>query len=392
MLRVALPETRYSPPRAGLALSALLALLAATPPVAEPAEPSGPPEREEHHPGIHGGDQQPRVRTYYVAADEVDWDYTPHGRNLTKTPSPGGEAAPAAHVYRKAIYREYNDATFTGLKERPPAWEHLGILGPLLRAEVGDVIQVFFKNNTKLMVTMHPHGLQYEKNSEGALYDDGTSGADKKDDAVPPGGTYTYRWSVPERSGPGPHDPSSIVWMYHSHFFEPRDMNTGLIGPIIVTRRGSARPDGTPKDVDREFITDFAIFDETESWYFEANTMGQQRYSPVLRAIDPALRLRNLFYSINGLIEGNLPMLTMKRGERVRWYFLTNDNEDDLHTPHWHGVTAIMNHMRTDTISLTPMSMAVADMVPDNVGIWLFHCHVNEHFQGGMVARFTVLP
>jgi FtsP/CotA-like multicopper oxidase with cupredoxin domain len=38
------------------------------------------------------------------------------------------------------------------------------------------------------------------------------------------------------------------------------------------------------------------------------------------------------------------------------------------------------------------MTMVVADMVPDNVGTWLFHCHVNVHLNGGMVARYQVLP
>jgi FtsP/CotA-like multicopper oxidase with cupredoxin domain len=303
--------------------------------------------------------------------------------------------------YLKAIYREYMDATFQSLKQRPPEWEHLGILGPVIRAEVGDTIKVIFKNRTKIMCTMHPHGLGYTKSSEGAMYADGTSGVEKKDDAVPPGETYTYVWSVPERSGPGPHDPSSILWMYHSHWVEPKDMNTGLIGPIIISRRGSTKPDGTPKDVDREFVTAFAIFDETESWYFETNIMHLRDYPPNLyyvpaytpmKASDPVFWRNNLMYSINGLIEGNLPMLTMRKGERVRWYLFSNSNEDDIHAAHWHGETVILNNMRTDTVSLTPMAMAVADMVPDNVGTWLFHCHVNEHYQGGMVAEFTVLP
>src|SRR5437879_5387936 len=84
-----------------------------------------------------------------------------------------------------------------------------------------------------------------------------------------PGETFTYNWSVPERAGPGPADPSSILWMYHSHFDEAKEINTGLIGPIIVSRRGSTKPDGTPQDVDREFITAFAIFDETQSEFFD---------------------------------------------------------------------------------------------------------------------------
>jgi hypothetical protein len=34
--------------------------------------------------------------------------------------------------------------------------------------------------------------------------------------------------------------------------------------------------------------------------------------------------------------------------------------------------------------------MKVADMVPDNPGGWLFHCHVAEHMDNGMFALVTV--
>ena len=334
----------------------------------------------------------PRMLIYYIAADEVVWDYAPHGRNLVGLPGAEKEGPAGGTKYRKAIYQEYTDATFKTLKPRPPQWEHLGILGPLIRAEVGDVIQVVFKNNTKIFCSMHPHGLAYAKESEGAVYNDGLLAEQKRGYSVTPGDTYTYTWFVPERAGPGPGDPSSVIWMYHSHWVEPRDMNSGLLGPIIISKHGTTRPDGTPQDVDREFVIAFAVFDETESWYFEANTLNQRRWTPGLRFTDPAFRVKYLFYSLNGLIEGNLPKITMKKGERVRWYLLSNSNEDDVHTPHWHGQTVLFNGMRTDTVSLAPMSMGVADMVPDNVGTWLFHCHVNEHFEGGMVDRFTVTP
>lgn len=335
---------------------------------------------------------QARVRTYYIAADEVMWDYAPRGRNLTGTPTPGNEVPAASTTFRKAVYHEYTDATFTAIKPRPPDWEHLGILGPLIRAEVGDTIKVVFKNNTKIFCSMHPHGLAYGKESEGTIYNDGTRMDKRKGGAVPPGETFTYTWSVPERSGPAAGDPSSILWVYHSHFVEPRDMNTGLFGPIIITRRGSAKPDGSPQDVDREFVVAFSVFDETESWYFEANAMNQRKYTPGLRFTDPAFRQKFLLYSLNGLIQGNLPMMTMKKGERVRWYLFANTNEDDVHTPHWHGQTVLFENMRTDMVHLEPMMMVQADMIPDNPGIWLFHCHVSDHIEGGMQALFTVTP
>jgi hypothetical protein len=45
-----------------------------------------------------------------------------------------------------------------------------------------------------------------------------------------------------------------VVWLYHSHGYEARDTDAVLIGAIVVTKKGMARPDGSPKDVDREFV------------------------------------------------------------------------------------------------------------------------------------------
>lgn len=46
-----------------------------------------------------------------------------------------------------------------------PSW--LGFLGPVLWAEVGDVISVHLKNFATRPYTIHPHGVFYEKDSEG---------------------------------------------------------------------------------------------------------------------------------------------------------------------------------------------------------------------------------
>jgi hypothetical protein len=35
------------------------------------------------------------------------------------------------------------------------------------------------------------------------------------------------------------------------------EINAGLLGPIIVTAKGKANPDGSPKDVNREFVASF---------------------------------------------------------------------------------------------------------------------------------------
>ena len=46
--------------------------------------------------------------------------------------------------------------------------------------------------------------------------------------------------------------------------------------------------------------------------------------------------------------------------------------------------------MRTDVTPLLPMDMHVADMVPDNPGSWLFHCHTGPHLRAGMIAKYFV--
>src|SRR5262249_15234589 len=98
-------------------------------------------------------------------------------------------------------------------------------------------------------------------------------------------------------------------------------------------------------------------------------------------------------YTINGRIFGNLPGLEMNAGERVRWYLFGLGSEEDFHTAHWHGLRVIEEgRRRTDTVELLPASMKVADMVADNPGSWLFHCHVAEHMTEGMFARVIVHP
>ncbi|MEY4939365.1 MAG: hephaestin, partial [Verrucomicrobiota bacterium] len=43
-------------------------------------------------------------------------------------------------------------------------------------------------------------------------------------------------------------------------------------------------------------------------------------------------------------------------------------------------------------VDLLPATMKVADLLADNPGDWLFHCHVAEHMREGMFARLTVHP
>jgi FtsP/CotA-like multicopper oxidase with cupredoxin domain len=150
-----------------------------------------------------------------------------------------------------------------------------------------------------------------------------------------------------------------------------------------------ARPDGSPRDVDREFINLFTVFDENTSLFSEVN---RSQFAPEADAEDEDFIESNLMHSINGYVYGNLPGLEMETGDRVRWYLLGMGTEVDLHSPHWHGVTVTWNGNNTDVVELLPASMKVVDMRPDSVGMWMYHCDVNDHIDAGMNAMFTINP
>ena len=353
------------------------------------------------------GAQKPapgKIRTYYIAADDVTWDYAPGDKDgITGEPvkavgffkgSKPEERVPkpVSTKYLKTLYREYTDNTFKTLKPRPPEWEHLGFLGPVIHAEVGDTIKIVFRNNGDHPYSIHPHGVFYNKDSEGAPYQDGTAGKDKADDGVPPGGTHTYTWEVPERTGPGPMDPSSVMWMYHSHVDEVKDPNTGLMGAMIVTARGKAKPDGSPKDIDRELVLMFAQIHEEDNWYFLKNVKVSDNPTPPPPGLSQNFYPFFVTFSINGFSHGTMPLdtVTVRKGERVRWYVMSSTNDFDFHTPHWHGNVVTVNGMRTDVAFMGPMQMITADMTPDNEGTWLLHCHVSFHNTAGMTGRYAV--
>jgi FtsP/CotA-like multicopper oxidase with cupredoxin domain len=262
------------------------------------------------------------------------------------------------------------------LLPRPADEQYEGIVGPTIHAEVGDTVVVVFKNNTNAPVDLAPGGLVSHPAAT----------------AVAPGRIVTYRWAIREADGPGPRDPSSILYAYESNVNETQDQNAGLLGPLIVTRWGSARADGSPKDVDREIIALYSIQAEARSFLIDAN-LADAQINPKHVRKQPGLifDLSNAIPSINGYSFGNMPMPSMRVGERVRWYMLSTQNDLDGHAPTWDGQTVVYQGNRLDTISLV-VPHEVVDMVPDDPGIWLLICEFNVHLDRGMNARYRVVP
>ena len=64
--------------------------------------------------------------------------------------------------YIKSLFREYTNSNFDERLVRPE-WAHLGLLGPAIRAIIGDTIKIYFKNDCSSPASMHPHGVKYDK-------------------------------------------------------------------------------------------------------------------------------------------------------------------------------------------------------------------------------------
>ncbi|KAG2438725.1 hypothetical protein HXX76_005270 [Chlamydomonas incerta] len=380
-------------------------------------------------------------RTYYIAAEERLWDYVPLGVDTCSNPPkpftpdtlgytylagpwPGsstsastnsGSSGAAANATAagptptarlgakldKTLYVQYTDANFTTSTPRLPRDTYQGFMGPTLRANVGDTIKLVFLNRARVPTSIHAHGVRYSKANEGTLYDDGSDAAtEKADDVVQPGQTYTYTWHVREMSGPGPRDPSSLLWIYHGHVDEAAETNAGLMGGIIITGRGMARSalDLTPVDVDREVLLLMTVTNETASSNFKANlkrvdpTAASDPAALSRTTADPGFQAHMLKHSINGYMYCNMPHLNFTVGERVRLHIMSFGSLEDTHSVHMGGPRLDYNRQHSDAVQISPGGMISADVAFTAPGNYELQCRMAHHINAGMRALYTVLP
>lgn len=71
--------------------------------------------------------------------------------------------------YIKSRFHRYTDSSFTVKASIPEANKHLGILGPVIRAEVGDEIQVTLLNKSPSPVSLYLQGVSFNKSQDGLL-------------------------------------------------------------------------------------------------------------------------------------------------------------------------------------------------------------------------------
>lgn len=276
-------------------------------------------------------------REYWIRAESVRWNITPTGRDAMMDRKLKSKSKFTAFAYR---------AYTPGFKEPlGPAT----IPGPLLECEVGETLVVHFQNKLKSPVTMHPHGIFYANEMDGAYkgkYTDPSGFVQKNK-------TFTYVWEAK----PG----TEGTWLYHDHGpMDPLPVFKGLFGTMIIRPAGAPRPDV-------EFFTVFHSF------------------NPLATGLGKA------FSCINGRsYAGNTPTLRSTVGQKVAWHVFALD--DDFHTFHIHGHRWLDPNGRTiiDNVTLGPGDAITADFTEDNPGRWFYHCHVFSHLHMGMNGWYIV--
>src|SRR5581483_4403201 len=105
-------------------------------------------------------------------------------------------------------------------------------------------------------------------------------------------------------------------------------------------------------------------------------------------------------WAVNGVVASGHtpePMLTLTRD---RSYVLALHNDTAWHHPmhlHGHSFRVIRRNGRPtpyrewqDTVLLSPDENVEVAFVADNPGDWMFHCHILEHQEGGMMSVIRV--
>uniref|UniRef100_A0AAQ5X9K1 ferroxidase n=1 Tax=Amphiprion ocellaris TaxID=80972 RepID=A0AAQ5X9K1_AMPOC len=320
---------------------------------------------------------------YYIAAEEVVWDYTPNIHDSMQNTDKKKSATRIGGRYKKAVYTQYTNESFTEKVVDKQRKKELGILGPVIRAQIRDVIKIVFKNKASRPYSIYPHGLTVEKSEEGVNYPEGGNHSH----GVQPGETHTYVWKVVEEDEPLHGDPRCLTRMYHSAVNTPRDIASGLIGPILICKSQSLNLRNVQLKADKEQHAMFAVFDENKSWYLDDNIRQYSDRSRVNKA-DPDFYKSNVMHTINGYMFESGPLLGFCNGEVATWHMSSIGAQDYIQTATFYGHPFELNERTEDFLSLYPMTGETITMSMLNVGVWLL-ASLNSHERTkGMRLKF----
>jgi plastocyanin len=253
------------------------------------------------------------------------------------------------------------------------AWTYNGqVPGPELRVREGDLVRVVVKNALPVPTTIHWHGVDLDWRM------DGPPGVNQ--DPIEPGKTFVYEF-VAYPAG---------TRIYHSHVDPNIQMELGLYGALIIEPR---EPEPVQYDREYTYLLDELAVDFTTRVALGKTDLPMSQYGNG--------RGGTLLYDLflmNGRAGSAIPPLMLKAGERVRVRLI---NVGSLpHAMHTHGhifkiVATDGNPVppaaqwRKDTILVGPGERYDLEITAYNPGVWMFHCHMPNHGENGMMTTIN---
>lgn len=251
--------------------------------------------------------------------------------------------------------------------------------GPTLTVTVGEKLRVHVKNNLDLVHSFHTHLSNYDFEVDGSqanIIANKGAGA-----MIPPGGEYTYEFEPTE---PG-------IYYYHCHSADgdltiSQHIHQGLYGAIIVRA-----PDQPAVREEVIFMSEIGHLTEGNSIPpFIMNGLGLPGGE---HALEAAYR-QGGFDAVAAQLNKTVPAISAKVGEEMHVSVINIG--DQIHSFHAHSVNHISEQAlpgRMWPANLLPLIPGAADTLRftfTKPGLWLFHCHVVNHADAGMIGLFIV--
>lgn len=244
------------------------------------------------------------------------------------------------------------------------AWSYNGTVpGPMIRVTEGDQVRILLKNELPEATSIHWHGMPVPNEMDGIT-------------AIEPGESFAYEFTAP----------AAGTYMYHSHMQTDKQVMVGLYAPFIVDPQ-EAEADPPAVDV-MWMISEWRVED------------GETYPAMPMSGSEPN------YFTINGKAYPNIEPIVVKKGERVRVRLAAIGQF--AHPMHLHGMNFRVvgydgvtlppaQQMIRNTLTVNPGEVVDIEFTADNVGSWMFHCHIphhltNDHVEpGGLIGIVEVV-
>ena len=263
------------------------------------------------------------------------------------------------------------------------AWTFNGTVpGTTLTATVGETLRVRVINRHNLTHSFHTHLTNYDLKYDGSQANTITGvGAGAM---IPPGREYVFEFQPTE---PG-------IYYYHCHsadggFMITQHIHQGLYGAIIV------RAPEEPALRDEVVFMSEIGHDVTATGgapvpVYIMNGKGIPGGEHTLEQIFKEKGIAGVAEQFNKTV----PAITLKVGEPFRLHVINIG--DQIHTFHAHHFKHVSQNALQGRIwpaNVVPLLPGTADTLLTTAtkpGVWLFHCHVVNHADQGMIGVFVV--